>query len=75
MTTPPITTTEPRRRGRPPAGKPRHPSVNTTIPPEVAAWLAEIADGSPSRGIRMIVVREYQKAMKKSTATGTATTH
>lgn len=67
MTTPPVTT-EPRRRGRPPAGKPRHPSVNTTIPPDVAAWLAEIADGSPSRGIRMIVVREYEKAMKKAGA-------
>jgi hypothetical protein len=55
------------RRGRPPAGKPRHPSVNTTVPPEVEAWLKEIADGSASRGSRMILVREYEKAKKKET--------
>jgi hypothetical protein len=60
-----MTTTQPPRRGRPPAGKPRHPSVNTTIPPEVEAWLKEIADGSASRGSRMILVREYEKAKKK----------
>jgi hypothetical protein len=64
-----MTTTPPTpRRGRPPAGKPKHPAINTTVPPDVAAWLASIADGSASRGIRLIVVDAFTKAQKKKKA-------
>jgi len=70
MVTPRKDPTAPAKRGRRPAGKPRHPSVNTTLPPEVAAWLAEVGNGSASRGLRAVAVEAFT-SRKKGPASAT----
>ena len=47
----------PARKRTGPKPKPeseRSRSVNTTLPPEVYAYAAQVGDGSASRGLRMI---------------------
>ncbi len=52
------------KRGRPPAGKPPHPAINTTVPPDVAEWLFNVGEGSASRGLRSVAVKAFAKARK-----------
>jgi len=40
----------------------RHRAVNTTLAPEVWAYAERLGDGSASRGVRLAVMRDMERA-------------
>lgn len=34
--------------------------IHTTFPPEVAQWLRDLGDGVAGRGMRLVVMREWE---------------